>query len=940
MTIRSRFSQLQAVALFVAALLAATPLEARQTFQDPDARTGRITGTVVSSHDGRPLSTARVHLVNEQIGSLSSIDGRYLLRDVPAGTYDLAVELLGYGSKTVTGIEVGPGAVVRLDVSLAPEAVALAGIRVEATAERGNTAALLVERRRSGVAVDAIGSEQMDRSPDGDAASALRRVPGLSVVDGRFAYVRGVGERYGATTLNGAPLASPVPDRKAVPLDVIPSSLLESIVTAKSFSPDQPGDQAGGLVQLRTRSFPARETLSLSVSGGWNSASSLGEGLHYSGGELDFLGLDDGTRGLPGIVPRDIPVTRSRFSSQELQAMGRAFGGDWGPTPGSLPPGVGGSVSYGNSLDLFGRRLGILASGTYSRKVSVRDELVERVFSTAGLEEPELDLGGEWTSWTISLGGLVSLAYELSPAHRVTVSGIYNRLAEDEARILEGFSAEENAEQRNTRIRFVAQDLINAQVAGDHVLGGPRGLSLSWRGAYSRAARYEPGTRDVLYQGRDGVFLWENFIQSGSIFHQDLVDAGGSGSLDVGIPFELRSLPATVRLGASTDRKDREAYTRRFRFLPRGVISEEIRILSPNRLLGPEHIAPDLFEIQEATFPADNYDGRFDVSAAYLMVDAEILPRLRLVAGARYERTDQRVEPLALFTGGGAMEPAELISEDVLPAVNLAYELTDGMTLRASASRTLARPQLRELAPFAFADYAGGTLVLGNPSLDLTRITNLDVRWEWYPRPGAVAAVSGFYKEVDEPIEVAVLPTTELIRTWFNADRATNFGVEAELRTGLGFVSDALADLSVNLNVTLVESEVTLGDEAVVFLPATGELPLGQNETSRPLQGQSPYVLNAGVTWADGSGLTATVLFNRFGQRIDAVGGRGTPDIYEEARSQLDVVVEREFGNGLRAKLSAARLLGGETRFTQGGDLLRSWDEGRTVSLSLGWTTP
>jgi outer membrane receptor protein involved in Fe transport len=260
------------------------------------------------------------------------------------------------------------------------------------------------------------------------------------------------------------------------------------------------------------------------------------------------------------------------------------------------------------------------------------------------------------------------------------------------------------------------------------------------------------------------------------------------------------------------------------------------------------------------------------------------------------------------------------------------------MNVKASASQTLARPELRELAPFSFADYAGGYLTSGNPTLTRSQIRNYDLRWEWFPGYRSVVAVSGFYKTFKNPIEVLVLPSTELIRSWVNAPEAENYGMEFELRSDLGFLFSGLRSLEFNGNLTLVESDVQAGGVSTVYIPNQGPLELTTIDRSRPLQGQSPYVVNLGLGWVrTDSDAKATLLFNRFGERIDAVGREQSPDIYEEARNQLDLVLERPF-RGVEMKLALTRILGNTVEFTQGGETLRRYDLGRSVTLSLGWS--
>lgn len=909
---------------------------------------GRVVGRVIDAQTGQPLVNAQVYMTGASegtIGSLSSIDGRYVLRSVPAGFHEVTAQMIGYGTKVITDVQVDQNQTATLDISLEPQAIELDAVVVTSAAQRSSTTALMTERRLSVVVSDAIGAEQISRSPDGDAAAALKRVPGLSVIDGKYAYVRGLGERYSATTLNGAPLASPEPDKKVIPLDVIPSSLLESIVTSKSYSPEQPGDYAGGLVQLRTRDFPSNMILNVSASGGWNSAATFKNGLGYSGGGLDFLGFDDGTRSVPSLIPRSTRVSPSNFTDTELQAMGRAFSGDWGPTTGKLPMNASFGASFGDDYDLDeDRRIGFIASANYSSSQSVRTEMIEQVFNAAGAADPEADYRGEMADRSVTIGGLVNLTFQPSPTSQLKLATVYNHGSSDVSRVLEGFNLDKNTNLRNFRIQFLEQSLLNSQLEGEHLLGFLGDATWNWRGAFTRASRYEPSTRESLYeQSTDGVYRFSTTVQSGSVFHQDMVDQGFNGGTSLRLPFEVFDGPAAFTFGGTIERKNREAYTRRFRFdpyvAPNSLIDDQVRTLTPNELFTTgAYISPTGFRLQEATFTPDNYDGVQNLEAGYAVLEVELSERVRLSGGARLEHSVQTVDPVDIFrTGFTSDASADLRRTDVLPAINATLSLTGTTNLRASASRTLARPQLRELAPFSFADYAGGYLVLGNPDLDITRITNLDLRYEWFRTPQSVFAVSAFFKDFEDPIEDAVLPGTELKKTWVNANGGTNFGLELEMRTPLDVLAEPLADLSLNGNLTLVRSQMQSGGTIDVYFEGTGSSQLALEPRDRALQGQSPYVVNVGLTWAPLGGASATVLFNRFGKRIDAIGALALPDVYESARSQLDAVVEWPVMGGWKAKLSASRLLGNVVEFTQGGELLRRYDTGRSVSFGLSW---
>jgi len=926
------------------ALLALLSSGAGQVARAQDGA-GRIVGKIIDAGTARVLPNAQVAIEGIDSNTMTDLDGRYRFVGVPEGSYDVRTQLIGYGTKVVEGVSVTAGETVVLNISLESSAIEIAAIVVEAAAERGSTVQLLDERREASIVQDAIGAVQIDDSPDGDAANAVRRVPGMTLVDGKYVYVRGLGERYSNTTLNGSVMPSSEPDRKSASLDLIPSDLVETIVTAKTYSADKPGDYSGGLLQIETRQFPTRRILKLNVGSAVVTTATGVDGLGYDGGDLDFWGLDDGTRDLPESVPRNVAVSRTNFSPEDLRQIGVDFTRqDWGPTTSSLPADVGFGLVYGDAFELGGSPFGVLASFTHGVDRQSTDQQIERVFATAGLAEAEIDYLGTSSTREVSSGGLLDLGYLLNRTNKIRASLLYNSLTDDESRILEGFNLDSNTDQRNTRLRYIQRTTVNATLRGEHLFSGLGDTRLKWSGAYTETGRYEPNTREVLYrQAPDGEFLFDTFIQSGSVFHQDLDDTGLSGSLDIDVPIHALAGDGTLSFGGMIDDRERDVFSRRLRFVPApgAVIGTDIRSREPNELFTGETVGPDGFEIREATFREDNYAGEYSVVAGYGLVELSVLPRLKLEVGARVERAEQTVTPLDLFPV--ALPPAEgakLDDTDVLPSLNVTYTLTDDMNLRLGASQTVARPQLRELAPFSFADFAGGYLAVGNPTLERTRVQNADLRWEWFVSPGAVVSVSGFYKNFDNPIETVVFPSSELIQSWVNAPSARNFGTEVELRSGLGFFAGWLDSFSLNANLTLVNSEVDSGGELNIFVPGQGPATLVQIEKARPLQGQSPYTANIGLTWnSDALGLRTSALFNGFGRRINSIGAELLEDVYEEGRTSLDLVVEKALFQKLSAKFAATRLLGDTTvEFTQFGDVLRGYEIGRRFAFSVTWS--
>lgn len=933
----------------LAVLAGSAPLLA--THGAAQQRTGRIVGRVVSTNTGDPIVAAQIYLPGTSIGSLSDPNGRFVLNDVPAGMHTVAARTIGYAVKQVSDVRVTAGDVAALDLALAPEAIAMEEITVSATRARGSTAALLGDRQRAATVVDAIGTEQISRSAGSDAASALKRVPGVSVVDGKFVYVRGLGERYGATTLNGGPLPSPLPDKKAVPLDLIPAGLLESVVTAKSYSPDQPGDYAGGLVQLRTRGGPPGELLRVSTSVGFEENTSLGTGLGYTGGGWDWAGFDDGSRALPSGIAATRPVELPADAGLR-GAFIRSLSGAWAPTERrSVPLNQGLGATYGNRVEVGGRELSFIGAGSYSASYSTTSGLVERYYVLGDAPSLQVDYDGRVTTHDVALGGLANASLELDEANRVEFNLVYNRLVEDEARMLAGLFESQGPYIRAPRLRYVANELVSGQLRGEHappLVGGP---SLRWRAGYTDAGRNEPNTRTVLYRAeeRAGPYVFYPGPSSGLVFHQDLSDRGLNGAADLKIPFRFRSLPSSLSLGAAAEIRERDVYTRRFRLVPNGALPREVQLLSPNELFSAERIGTGggQLGVVESTFREDNYDAEQAIYAGYGMLDLEILPRLRVATGARVEVARQRVSPRDLFaTPLAALPEAALENSDLLPAVNLTYAATDRSNLRLGASATVARPQFRELTPFLYADYYGGEVTRGNPYLVRSRIRSADLRWEWFAGQGALLSAGVFHKRFSDPIEpFSLVLGSAPAATWVNSDRASLSGLELEARAPLAMLSPSLEGLSLDLNLTVASSRVG-GDSVTVYNPSDGEpLVLGaRSGADRPLFGQSPYVVNLSATYVrPGAATEVAVLFNRFGRRLDAFGGAGLPDIYEEGRGQLEVVLEQGLWSGIRMKVAASGLLGGDARFVQtfpGGATVttRSHELGRRLSVSLSWS--
>lgn len=807
-------------------------------------------------------------------------------------------------------------------------------IEIEGEPDRAGLEATTLARRKSAAAQDAVGRAEIARTPDRNAADAARRVVGTTIIGGRFVFVRGLGERYTNALLDGAPLPSPEPDRQAVPLDLFPTQVIDTITIVKTFTPDVPGDFAGGSVRIATRRLPDEPVLSLSLGMGLNTNATFADRLDYEGGGMDWLGFDDGTRALPEEVPPYAVLRGGEkpdgtiISREETTAIGRAMNSNMSATRTTAPPNHNGSLVAGRTFDLGGtHKLGVMSALTYSRSFERRAFETIRTFNLPGGRDADLaplnDLQAERGTDRVTWGGLLGLTYEPHPDHRISATLVYSRAADDEATELEGFHEERSANIHETRLSFIERSLTFLQLRGEHRIADTWGTDVGWNASVGRAVREEPDTRGTVFQYDDGTgFVFEDDASSGSHFFSEQGETSFGGGLDVRQPLQKKENPDdafAVKLGGRGDVKNRSFEARRFRYrpVPNGDPATLVCPVDawdpecPSRILRDDRIG-GVFELEENTRPTDAYDADASVAAAYLMIDGPITKGVRVLLGERLEVSHQGIASFSPLLPDTQVE-SELDAAELLPAAAVLLTPRDDFAIRVSATRTVARPQLRELAPFSFADYFGGRETQGNPELGITRITNLDARFEVFPSLREVLAATAFFKAFEDPIEATVLEGgARGIVTYQNAPGAILGGVEIEVRKELGFLADPLKIFSVVGNLTLAHSRVTLDDSTSSIV----------TNLNRPLSNQSPWVVNAAVDLDEKDwGTSARVSYNVTGPRIVQVGTNGLPDLYEQPRHQLDVAVaQRFFRDHLELKATIANLFDDDFVRTQGED--------------------
>ncbi|XXT15267.1 TonB-dependent receptor [Sorangium sp. So ce429] len=911
----------------------------------PPAGKGVVWGVVTDSATLEPVLDAQVSVVGTKLKAIADLDGRYRL-ELPPGSYQLRVWYEAYKAQRVQDVRVTAGQVIQVDVRLEPDQQVEEVVEVEFEPERASVAAQLLIRKNAAHVGDAIGAKEIAKTPDRNAAEAAKRVVGATVVDGRYVYVRGLGDRYTNALLNGAPLPSPEPDRQAVPLDLFPSLVLSDITIVKTFTPDIPGDFVGGSVQINTRELPTRFLLQASLSLAANTHSTFRDRLTYAGSSTDWLGIDDGTRALPAEIPEHKVARGIRrpdgklITRDEIAAYGRAINSSMATRRSFTPPNGSGSVVVGDTLKLRGeQRLGYLATLSYGRKFAPRADEISRTYafdptSESGLRQlndSAVDSIRDQVSW----GSFASVTYTPDRDHKVMLTALHSRSSDDVAlQSREVIEESGGAVYRDTLQRFVSRSLTLGQLSGEHRIAALGNGTLDWKASISRATSDEPDARENVYARDDtsGAWSWDDGTLSGSHVFIDLADTNYGGQLSYALPLIRGDAPTRLKLGGLLNFRTREFDARRFRFKALRLADTTVLRQEPGPLFADENIGT-LFELEETTRGTDDYTASTDLYAGYVMTDTHITRWLRAILGVRVEAS-----MLSLDVPDDPESNVDDDDVDLLPAAGLVLKTTPKSNLRLSVTRTLARPQLIELSPALSQPGYSAREVEGNPELERTSVVNGDLRFELFPTAGEVVATSIFYKHFEDPIEEIIKPSSGKGRlSWTNGDSGYVAGLELELRKSLGFISPLLRDVTALGNVTLATSEVEINPE-----PKEGGIAI-QSTATHPLQGQSPFVVNLGLDYSgESTGTSARLLYNVFGARLRTVG-KNMPDEYEQPRHQIDLTVAQRLGEHVELKLAGENLIDAPVRVTQGKEstddnVALEYHVGTTVTLSAALT--
>jgi hypothetical protein len=948
---------------------------------------GAVSGTIYDE-DGFPMLGANIVIQGTAIGDQTDVfEGKYQFKADP-GTYTLVASYVGYSDQIIEGIEVTPNGVTILDVNFTVGAGIDLALNVTVTAERTERGEIAVMKiRKNDInAKDLISSQEITSLGASTAAAALTKVTGTTVVDGKYVYVRGLGDRYTATTINGLRLPSIDPYRNSAQLDLIPTSILDNISASKTFTPDLPGDFTGGSVDIKIKALPELFKWGVSLSGGYNGQSNFREDfVTYDAGNGIGLGFNDGSLDLPASLDRyadsELGVLTSNAGRRgrrddelagAIEEVANELGNPFNLSNKNSGLNYNLSANIGNQFKLGAMPIGFFATATVSQDYSQYNNGIRGNYVNPGDGGPLQEIYNvrdDKSTQAGKVGGMFGLSLKPGASSKITLYTLYSHQGFTEGRVLQGSNENKGASgeadnfYRSQASTFLERELLNYVAQGEHVLTGLGGVKIEWTANYVDSEQNEPDLRFAEYiQQGDNFIIDPSQFSRPSRFFRELNDDSYQGKLDITVPFlQEKGKANNFKFGGLYQTKERDFQENIFAYDNRSGISFsesggdfDVWLGADNLgIIGgePERNVIGIFAFDNSNL-ANSYTGSFDVAAAYGMLTYELSPRLKAVAGLRAEQTQILVES-AVVPNEIAMalendrevdqaridgNTANIDELSFMPALNVIFKASEDANLRLGFSQTIARPNMREVAPFGSFGFLGEPTVFGNPDLELTSINNFDLRYEVFPNAGEVVAFSAFYKQFTNPIVTTFRLSGEQQFTWTNSESADLYGLELELRKSLAFLGDKFQNFTISSNLAVIQSSQQI-DAKEVELGRTVD-PDFSGE--RVFNGQSDFVANANLSFrTPETGWDAIIAYNYFSDRLQSIGAVGSPDIFEQGRGQLDISIAKNI-NKFKVSFRARNLLNPDFKtFSdfQGQEYIFSrYTRGRDVSLGVSYS--
>ena len=885
------------------------------------AQKGIITGKVVHSQTGLPLSGDTITLIEKNIFTISDQNGVFTFEKLQAGNYSVKCKRKGYVEKIVTDITLGENESKEINISLSIAAKQLKGAVIAAQRVKGageTVATLLVAQKNSASVSDGVSAETIKKTPDKSSSDVIKRVTGASIQNDKFAIIRGLNDRYNASFINGAPLPSTESDRKAFAYDIFPSGIIDNLVIFKTATPDKTAEFGGGIIEITTKATSSKPVTVISVSQGYNSLiTGKNRFVSEMKGSRDWLGLDDGTRALPSNIPAD---KQGFINSSTADKIGYAkeFGKyKWGIKEVDTKPNMSLQIVKSLNVKLKEKQfISSLFSVSYNKSNSfVNGERNSYNGNGSNIGDPNYtpiqerkyndSLYNEEVIWS----ALANIGIKIN--NKNNISWKNNMSINTDNTLVKRAGYNEYTIDSTNKVKeifrnFVSDRIINSQLIGDHQIG-KHNTKVNWQVAYSEVDRRTPFQAVSSSNGltSDNPGIHGNMVSASS---QENIQ---SAKLDITQPFKLFEGSQNIfKMGVGHIARERNYSNRVLGFakatsnnpyeVDYSILNLPYDQIFLTQNLGLLSNGKATILVNDATVPNSAYDASSSTSHAYLMNDQRY-KKFRLIYGLRMESFNQKL--VAAQRGLGAIN-INYTKVDFCPSANLVYSSSEKTNIRFSYSKTLNRPEYRELANFGFPEYLSGFFVSGDSTLKRASINNFDVRYEIFPGRAQLFSVSAFHKAITNPIEFSTSSFYTSEARYVQSKSATISGAEVEFRVLLSTIfarkneKSLLNNFTLSGNGTITRSQVTLGNTL-------------DSITSRALQGQSPYMINFALSYSDdSSGLSSTISLNRIGERLAIAGSNVLPEFYDNERTVIDFQIAKTFlDNKLELKFNARDLL-------------------------------
>jgi len=902
------------------------------------AQKGTLRGTIYEGDTGWPMYGVQVLIKENGTGAVADLDGKFEI-ELDPGIYTMQASFVGFQTLEVSGIEIKAGEVTVLDNLQIVEAVSeLETVVVTAEAIRSTEAALMTVKKKSVNLMDGISAASFKKIGDGDAAEASRRVPGVSIEDGKYIYVRGLGDRYTKSILNGMDIPGLDPDRNTVQMDIFPTNVLDNIIVLKSFTPDLAADFTGGIVDLQTKSFSDEKVMNVSAGLGYAPNMHLQSNfLTYKTGGSDWLGYDDGTRAIPTGGRTDIPFLANALvnvpagATEDYESILRGFNPNMGAftQQNFMNFSLGFTTADQTNLGNSGLKLGYNFSLSYKGESQFYDDAR---FSTYGkdndLSVNEMNLRedqvGSFGTQNVLIGGLAGVAIKgTNSKYRLNLMHLQN--GESNAGIFDFFGRNQgsNFDALQHNLEYKQRSLTNVFLGGNHVINEGT-WELDWRVSPTLSSQNDPDIRITRIRNEEGLepgIGTEVGLPQRIWRELDEVNVSSKVSLDR--IFSFQGNESKFKFGGAYNYKNRDFNIQTFNFVNNGSVDVtlnpddlfvEDNLWSRSDNLGGLSYSPTFLPINP-----NLYNSEVNSYAGFVMAEVGINASLKAIVGARVEAYNQ------FYTGrnqaGTIVFDNEQVLEDLdlFPSLNLVWTVQENRNIRASYSKTIARPSLKEASFAEIYDPLNGRTFIGGffPDVDVTtgeqiwdgnlqstRIDNFDLRYEIYQPGGQSISFSGFYKSFDKPIEMVQYIQARNNFQPRNVGDAQVIGLEAEFRKHLGFISPDLEEFTVTGNFTFIESQVDMSESE--FRSRTLNARDGQTISStREMAGQAPYIINAGISYEGyDNNLSVGLFYNVQGRTLTYVGIGDRNDVYTVPFNSLNFSMIKGLGAEGKTELS------------------------------------